>query len=104
MESWAPYIPPALYALVESLAEPLAELAPWAGVALVSLGAAYLSYLFVLGRREAAVAFNVPIPPEVRPNWNGRKWDEVEGEDRKLLEGQIRGVSFVHWFSGWSVI
>ncbi|KAI9042334.1 aldehyde dehydrogenase family protein [Aspergillus affinis] len=91
MESWAPYIPPALYTLAESLAEPVTEHAPWAGLALVSLGAVYLGYVFVLGQREAAVAFNVPIPPEVRPNWNGRKWEEVQGEEKRLLEGQVRG-------------
>lgn len=93
MESWAPYIPPALYSLVESLAEPVTEHAPWAGLALVSIGAVYLGYVFVLGQREAAVAFNVPIPPEVRANWEGRKWEDTEGEERRLLEGQTRGVS-----------
>ena len=99
MESWAPYIPPALFTLAESLAEPVTEHAPWAGLALVSLGAVYLSYVFVLGQREAAVAFNVSIPPEVRPNWNGRKWEDVDGEEKRLLEGQVRGVSFLLSFS-----
>ncbi|KAA8643327.1 hypothetical protein EYZ11_000895 [Aspergillus tanneri] len=86
MTSWTPYIPSALYLLMESLYEQ----APWAGVALASLGAIYLGYIFVQGQREAAVAFNVPIPPEVRANWRGKTWDDVRGEEKKVLEGQVR--------------
>lgn len=73
--------------------DPLYDHAPWLGVALVSFGAVYLGYLFVLGRREAPVAFNVPIPPEARSNASIRKWEDVQGEEKKVLEGQARGVS-----------
>lgn len=68
----------------------------WAGLAfaaLASLVALYGGYAYILCRREAAVSFNVPLPPEVRADWVGRNWDDVQGEDKKLLEGQARGVS-----------
>ncbi|KAF9891348.1 Meiotic Sister-Chromatid recombination aldehyde dehydrogenase [Aspergillus nanangensis] len=87
MDALAAYIPPALYPLVE----PLCEYAPVLGVALVSLGAVYLGYLFILCHREAAVSFNVPIPPEVRANATIRKWEDVQGEEKQVLEGQARG-------------
>ncbi|EAU32467.1 conserved hypothetical protein [Aspergillus terreus NIH2624] len=83
----ASYIPP----ILQPLMDPLYDHAPWLGVALVSFGAVYLGYLFVLGRREAPVAFNVPIPPEARQNATIRKWEDVQGEEKKVLEGQARG-------------
>lgn len=83
----ASYISPVL----QPLMDPLYDHAPWLGVALVSFGAVYLGYLFVLGRREAPVAFNVPIPPEARQNATIRKWEDVQGEEKKVLEGQARG-------------
>ena len=89
MDSLTPFIPPALQPFVEHLRTQ----GPLLGVALLSVGAAYLGYLFLLGRKEAAVSFNVPIPPEVRANWKGEKWDSLQGEGRKVVEGQVRGVS-----------
>jgi hypothetical protein len=91
MEALAPYIPPALLPLVASLRDQI----PLVGVALVSLGAVYLGYLYTLGRKEAAVTFNVPIPPEIRANWNGKNWEDAQGEEKKVLEGQLRGVSLL---------
>ncbi|PYH94279.1 aldehyde dehydrogenase-like protein C21C3 [Aspergillus ellipticus CBS 707.79] len=87
MDSLAPFIPPAF----QPLADRLRTQCPMLGVALLSLGAAYLGYLYILGRKEAAVAFNVPIPQEIRANWAGEKWEALQGEGRKVLEGQIRG-------------
>ncbi|PWY80909.1 aldehyde dehydrogenase-like protein C21C3 [Aspergillus sclerotioniger CBS 115572] len=87
MDSLTPFIPPALQPLVEHLRTQ----GPLLGVALLSVGVAYLGYLFILGRKEAAVSFNVPIPPEVRANWKGQKWDSLQGEGRKVVEGQVRG-------------
>ncbi|OOF91208.1 hypothetical protein ASPCADRAFT_211492 [Aspergillus carbonarius ITEM 5010] len=87
MDSLTPFIPPALQPFVEHLRTQ----GPLLGVALLSVGAAYLGYLFLLGRKEAAVSFNVPIPPEVRANWKGEKWDSLQGEGRKVVEGQVRG-------------
>jgi hypothetical protein len=75
--------------------EALEAHAPWLGVALVSIGAVYLGYLYVLCKKEAAVQFNVPLPPEVRANWPGRNWEDVQGDERKVLGGQARGVSSV---------
>lgn len=88
MEALAPYIPPALLPLAQTLHDQV----PLVGVALVSLGAIYLGYIYILGIKEAAVPFNVPIPPEVRANWKGKAWEDVQGEEKKVLEGQLRGV------------
>lgn len=56
-------------------------------------GTVYLGYLYFLSRREAPVKFDVPLPPELRPDWKGKGWEDVEGEERKILEGQVQGVS-----------
>lgn len=93
MDHLATYIPP-----LAAVAEKLQVDSQWSGLALAALAsliAVYGGYLYIQCRREAPVSFNVPIPPEVRPDWVGRKWEDVQGEDRKLLEGQARGVS---WF------
>jgi hypothetical protein len=68
-------------------------LEPWLGVALASFGAVCLGYFLILSRREGPVSFNVPLPPEVRPTWTGRDWDDVQGEEKRVLEGQVKGVS-----------
>ncbi|KAL4898649.1 Aldehyde/histidinol dehydrogenase [Aspergillus ambiguus] len=87
MAVYISYLPPALHPLMERLCDH----APWLGVALVSFGAVYLGCLFVQGQREAPVSFNVPIPPEIRANATIRKWEDVQGEEKKVLEGQARG-------------
>lgn len=75
----------------------IAEAGQWIPVALVSVGAVYLSYLYVLRQREAPVTFNVPLPKEVRGNGHGnvRTWEDVQGEEKRVLEGQVRGVSCI---------
>lgn len=90
MEFLASYIPPCLLPALQRLESQ----APLLGVALSSLVALYLGYLFVLSRREAPVSFNVPIPPELRSNWAGNTWDDIQGEEKRVLEGQVKGVSF----------
>ncbi|EAW08750.1 aldehyde dehydrogenase family protein [Aspergillus clavatus NRRL 1] len=87
MEFLASLVPPVLAPFIETLVSNAQVL----GVALVSIGALYLGYAFVLSSREAAVSFNVPIPAEVRTNWAGKKWEDVQGEEKKVLEGQTRG-------------
>ena len=91
MEFIASYVPPRLLPVVERIESQC----PLIGVALSSFVAIYLGYLFVLSRREAPVSFNVPIPPELRSNWAGKNWDDVQGEERKVLEAQVKGVSFL---------
>ncbi|KAL2007389.1 hypothetical protein VTN00DRAFT_8827 [Thermoascus crustaceus] len=89
MDHLAASIPP-----LTAVAEQLHVDPQWAGLAfatLASLVALYGGYAYILCRREAAVSFNVPLPPEVRADWVGRDWDDVQGEDRKLLEDQARG-------------
>ena len=75
--------------------ESLDPVLPWLVVALTSIGVVYLGYLHILSEREEPVSFNVPVPPEIRPDWVGRNWDDVQGEERKVLEGQVKGVSSV---------
>ncbi|KAJ5731736.1 uncharacterized protein N7483_006244 [Penicillium malachiteum] len=67
------------------------EHAPVIGVALASLVAVYVGYLYFQCQKEAAVAFNVPVPPEVRKSNTGKKWEEVKGLQKQVLEDQARG-------------
>ncbi|KAI9934012.1 hypothetical protein ASPWEDRAFT_48625 [Aspergillus wentii DTO 134E9] len=87
MEFLAAYIPPQL----QSAMEPLEPHAPLLGVALVSIGAVYLGCIYVLSSREAAVPFNVPIPSEVKVKGGSKKWEDAQGEEKRVLEGQARG-------------
>lgn len=88
MEALTPYLPPALLPVVAILHDQV----PLISVALVTLGAIYLGCIYISGRKEAAIAFSIAIPPEVRANWNGKKWEDVKGEEKEVLEGQLRGV------------
>ncbi|OJJ43861.1 hypothetical protein ASPZODRAFT_19163 [Penicilliopsis zonata CBS 506.65] len=63
----------------------------WLPVTLVSIAALYLTYRYVLSLQEAPVAFNVPIPSEVRAGWQGTAWEDARGEEKRVLEGQARG-------------
>lgn len=72
------------------------EYTPNIGVAFASLVAAYVGYLYTQSWKEAAVAFNVPIPPEVRNNKSVKTWDEVQGQQKMVLQDQARGVSRDH--------
>ncbi|KAI9375832.1 Aldehyde/histidinol dehydrogenase [Aspergillus egyptiacus] len=89
MEALTPYLPPALLPLAELIQEHAQTL----GITVFSLGAVLLGYLFIAGGREAPVPFTVPNPPEIEPDWNGTKWEDLpEGsEERKVIEGQVRG-------------
>jgi hypothetical protein len=62
----------------------------------VSLLAVYLGTLFFLNRREAPVTFDVPLPAELRSDWVGTNWDELRGEELRILEAQSQGVSSAH--------
>jgi membrane protein implicated in regulation of membrane protease activity len=88
MDSLASLVPPALAPLIATLASHAQLL----GVAVISVVAIYLGYAFILSSKEAAVSFNVPLPAEVRANWTGKKWEDVQGEEKRVLEGQVRGV------------
>ncbi|KAJ5180161.1 hypothetical protein N7492_003371 [Penicillium capsulatum] len=63
----------------------------WAGIAAVSLVAVYVGYLYIQSQREAAVTFNVPVPPEVRKNGSAKKWEDIQGQQKRVLEDQVRG-------------
>lgn len=94
MDHLVAYLPPSLHSIVEPYGTQIPpEHAQLIGVALVSLAAAYVGYLYVLSQREAAVTFNVPLPAEVRKSGEGKKWDEVQGQEKRVLEDQARGVS-----------
>ena len=88
------HLPLSLHLHVESYVSSMsAEHAQLIGLALVSLVAAYLGYLYIQSQKEAAVAFNVAMPLEVRNNGAAKKWDEVQGREKQVLENQVRGVS-----------
>lgn len=94
MDCLASYIPLSLGTLLEAYAPPgSAEYAPYIGVALTSLAAVYVGYLYLQSWKEAAVIFNVPIPREVRNSGSIKTWDEVQGQQKTVLQDQARGVS-----------
>ncbi|KAJ6177877.1 hypothetical protein N7519_008338 [Penicillium mononematosum] len=92
MDCLASYIPLSLRTLLEAYAPPgSTEYAPYIGVALTSLAAVYVGYLYLQSWREAAVVFNVPVPPEVRNSGSIKTWDEVQGQQKMVLQDQARG-------------
>ncbi|KAJ6076964.1 hypothetical protein N7499_008945 [Penicillium canescens] len=92
MDCLAKHLPPSLLSLLVTYVPPgSAQYAPMIRVALASLVAVYVGYLYIQSRKEAAVAFNVPVPPEVRKSGTGKSWDEVQGQQKKVLEDQARG-------------
>jgi hypothetical protein len=99
MECLAPYIPPALLSLVERAQEQVQNQTHTLSIAVLSLSAVLLGYLFVAGSRESPVSFTVPNPPEINPHWEGSKWEDLPqgSEERNVIEGQIRGVSAASW-------
>ncbi|KAJ5092434.1 hypothetical protein NUU61_007304 [Penicillium alfredii] len=88
MDCLVSHIPPSLRSLVEAGGPLYTEHAPWIGVALVSLVAVYAGYLYIRCQKEAAVAFNVPVPSEVRNSSTGKKWEEVQGQQKQVLQDQ----------------
>lgn len=89
MENLATYFPPQFHPVMELL-EPHTQ---WLSIALVSISALYLTTIYVSHKRESAVPFNVPLPPEIRSNynWAGKNWDDITGEKKRVLENQARG-------------
>ena len=94
MDCLASHIPPSLRSRFETYAPPGSEeYVPYVGVALTSLLAVYVGYLYYRSWKEAAVTFNVPIPSEVRKSGAGKTWEEVQGQQKMVLQDQVRGVS-----------
>ncbi|KAL6236054.1 hypothetical protein BDW75DRAFT_207961 [Aspergillus navahoensis] len=93
MEFLAPFIPPVLLPLVERAQEQVQGQTHALGIAILSLSAILLGYLFAAGSKESPVSFTVPNPPEINPGWEGSKWKDLpEGsEERKVIEGQVLG-------------
>ncbi|KAJ5325229.1 hypothetical protein MYU51_020931 [Penicillium brevicompactum] len=92
MDCLASHIPPSLRSLFEAYALPGSEqYVPYVGVALTSLLAVYVGYLYYRSWKEAAVTFNVPIPSEVRKSGAGKTWEEVQGQQKMVLQDQVRG-------------
>ncbi|KAL3477244.1 oxidoreductase [Aspergillus californicus] len=86
-----PFIPPVFLSLFEFLLNQ----GQTVKIALLSLSAVYLSYLFIAGSKEAPVIFTIPNPPEIEPDWEGTKWEDLshlsQGEERRVIEAQVRG-------------
>ncbi|EED19239.1 oxidoreductase (Msc7), putative [Talaromyces stipitatus ATCC 10500] len=59
--------------------------------AIVSFLALYAGYLYIISLTEAPVTFNVPLPEELRADWNRTKWDDLKGKARRILEDQVQG-------------
>ncbi|KUL91991.1 hypothetical protein ZTR_01361 [Talaromyces verruculosus] len=59
--------------------------------ATVSVIALYVGYLYILSLAEAPVTFNVPLPEQLQADWEGTKWDDLKGEEKKILEAQVQG-------------
>jgi hypothetical protein len=95
MECLTPYIPSVLLPLAELLHSQTHAL----GVAALSITAVILGYLLIAGGKESPISFTIPLPVEIDPNWTGTKWEDLaEGEEKKIVEGQIRGVGvFLNW-------
>lgn len=94
MDCLLSHLPESLRSIVEPYSSRVsAEHGQLIGVALVSLVAFYVGYCYILSCKEAAVTFNVPLPSEVRNSSGGKKWDEVQGQERRVLEDQASGVS-----------
>ncbi|KAJ6151485.1 hypothetical protein N7470_007082 [Penicillium chermesinum] len=94
MDCLQSHIPPSLHSLVEPYVSLLtAEHVQWIGIALLTLFVGYAGSLYVQSVKEAGVAFNVPVPIEVRkPNTVLKKWEDVSGLERQVLEDQVRGL------------
>lgn len=104
MDCLLEYLPPSLRSIVEPYSSQMStEHAQLIGVALLSLAAVCVGYLYIRGQREDAVTFNVPLPAEVRKSGEGKKWDEVQGQEKRVLEDQARGVSAV-LLSRWETV
>lgn len=70
----------------------LTTLSSWSVVVIGTILAVYLGYAYLQSLAEAPVSFNVPLPKEIRADWIGTTWDELTGDDKKLVEDQIHGV------------
>ncbi|QKX57158.1 uncharacterized protein TRUGW13939_04266 [Talaromyces rugulosus] len=58
---------------------------------LASVLALYFGYLYLLSSRESPVKFNVPLPPPLRTDWQGKKWEDLQGEEKKIVDNQVQG-------------
>ncbi|KAL2828158.1 Aldehyde/histidinol dehydrogenase [Aspergillus cavernicola] len=89
MEVLAPYLPPALLPVTERLQDQ----SPTLVIAVLSLSAVVLSYLFIVGSKEDPASFTILNPSEIESDWAGIKWEDLpEGvEEKRVVEGQIRG-------------
>ncbi|KAJ5925326.1 hypothetical protein N7454_007965 [Penicillium verhagenii] len=85
------YLPQSVREIVEHYAPLYEENALWISVAFASFVAIYAGWLCLQCQREAAVTFNVPVPPEVRKSNTGKTWEDVSGQQKQVLEDQVRG-------------
>ena len=67
-------------------------LSPLVSILITICTTTILAYRYILARRELAVDYRVPAPPELSAHWHGKEWHEVRGKDKEILEGQANGV------------
>jgi hypothetical protein len=94
MEQLLEHLPASVQSLLSNIDDIDCETLTYGSVAgLASLLAFYFGYLYLLSCREAPVKFNVPLPPPLRSDWQGKKWEDLKGEEKKILDDQVQGVS-----------
>ncbi|KAH8695186.1 putative oxidoreductase [Talaromyces proteolyticus] len=91
MEQLLSHLPPLVQSILADVDIDCESLKLGSIAGIVSLLALYFGYLYLRSRREAPVKFNVPLPPQLRSDWDGKKWEDVQGEEKEILEGQVKG-------------
>lgn len=93
MEKLLDRLPASVQSLLDNIDKIDCETLTYGSVAgLASLLALYVGYLYLLTCREAPVKFNVPLPPPLRSDWQSKKWEDLQGEEKKIVDDQVQGV------------
>ncbi|KAI5298350.1 Meiotic Sister-Chromatid recombination aldehyde dehydrogenase, partial [Ascosphaera atra] len=64
----------------------------WGFKVVFTVLAFYCTHRVYVNRYEAAVDFEIPVIPELKEDWSGKRWEDLSEEDQKILEGQARGA------------
>lgn len=92
MEQLLEHLPASVQSLLENVDIDCETLKYGSIAGLASLLALYVGYLYLLSSREAPVKLDVPLPPQLRSDWQGKKWEELQDEERKIVDNQVQGV------------
>jgi hypothetical protein len=92
MEQLLEHLPASVQSLLDNVDIDCETLKYGSIAGLASVLALYFGYLYLLSSREAPVKFNVPLPPPLRSDWQGKKWEDLQGEEKKIVDDQVQGV------------